>query len=480
MPEDTNSQFQTGQYDGGQDSSPLQMPKPVKSGGASLKYLTTALVVIAVAVIVYYVVFRSGAAKQGVGYSALEQSGSMAALTNTLSYGYNGMAALNASYSGMVSVGASIFSISLPFTLTVQKYGNDSVEHINVSLSNIASMFGSSGSSSSGSSFNLSLYYINGTSYICEAASTTKTCAAAENLTQIPAFASPSNLVPQLQNILQLSVLNKTSASASYNGSACTLFSEKTMANVNLSSLTRYSMTSGSSPTPPAGVPSIPSFPMSITTCLSNQYFGIPYNFSMVMSKLTIPSAGSLRSNMTMNISVHLNAQYINTKASQHDVDTLPYSLKSSLGSSAISGAGGGTLPVTSGTGGSTLPTVCVAQDGFLCRITSYSNGYLKAQIGQSTGKTMNNTFAFFLNDTASSAFQSNHTVPLGTPLSFVGNKAFDFYSGTASALNLSVDNNFTDISGQIWLGYNKNTASFCGFYNSSGCDYSEVGVVST
>ncbi len=343
----TDAQNQSGQYDDApahrvQQNDPQndsQHPLPKDGGGNPFKYITALLIIAAVAVVAYYVVFRSGVIKTNAGYSSLESAGSLTALGNVVSYGYNSIPDLNASYSGIASLSSSIFGVSVPFTMTVQKYGNNSADHISIYLKNIADILGSLGSSSSSTQYlNLSLYYLNGTSYICSVQAAGSYCANESRQPASPgsSYSSIGGLFSQLQSSLQLSILNKTLTGASYSGNACTLFSEKALANVNagteagiMGSLASANTVSSNASA--QAVPSIPTFPIYLTTCLSNQYYGIPFNISIDLPEVTIDSSGSslLSSNVSLSLSVAMNAQYMNTNVSQQEVDVLPYPIVS-------------------------------------------------------------------------------------------------------------------------------------------------------
>ncbi len=472
MPEDSNAKFQSGQYDVQPQNSSSDQQEPDKeqkirtNSGAALKYLTIALVAAAVVIVVYYVVFRSNAIQSSSGYAALEQSGSIYALTNTLSYGYNSMPDLNVSYQGTVSLGVSYLDISLPLTLTLQKYGNDSFEDIYIQSNNTGSALGTI------SNYNISLYYINGTRYVCIAASTTSGCVnVAEFNSTSDALASSllDNISSMLSKTLQLSITSKTVTGSTFDKNSCTLFAEKASASINATfPIISYFLTSSNE--------SIPEFPVNISSCLSNEYYGIPYNLSFSIPSLTVKHGNS--SVGDISISINLNSKYLNTIVSKQKVTTLPYPMEN-LSKPTVS-------PTGSSSSAPTSNATCLAYSGFSCRILSYSSGYLTAEIGLNTsGGIFYNAFAFFLNDSSIQAFQDTNQIPKSDfSISIVG----DISPGVLYPVTINTDTNFTDIPGELWIAYNPtsyaagnySSGSQCTFSDTTNCEFMEVGVVST
>ncbi|MCL5008484.1 MAG: hypothetical protein M1156_01170 [Candidatus Marsarchaeota archaeon] len=478
-------------------SGPVR-PTQAKNGSATIKYAAIIIVVLAVlAVAVYFLFLRnsSGIAGGSAGsYSVLVHNQSIFALASVIKQGYSSQQALNASYRGTISISYLLYNINLPFTLTMQKYGNDSSEHISIPLSSLLSSF--PGIQTLGSQYNstlsLSTYDINNNYYLCVPANsiassiltngystyTSAGCIKANETSTVQSYASIGDiLLPTLNKILNISVLNYSLVQSTYSGNSCSQLSEKVKSDINLGMIS--SLLGGSA----SSAPSLPSFPININTCLSNSYYGMPYSMNITMPDIIIPSSSpssqqsssSAVQNATLSISLLLNSNYINNEVMQQDVSVLPYPLVNISSSQGSFGSGPTTTIAQTSFS-------CVAKSGFICDVTSYSNGYLNAEIGQLTTATMRNTFVFFLNNTAAQEFQSESSpvVPKDAPISYVGNSTFDMNSGGTFALSINTDTNFTDIPGEIWIAYNKNASSFCGFYNNTGCIYQQIGTLLT
>ncbi len=122
---------------------------------------------------------------------------------------------------------------------------------------------------------------------------------------------------------------------------------------------------------------------------------------------------------------------------------------------------------------GGSLGTACVAQSGFLCKISvlSAASGNLIVTVGQATGSTWYSANVAFLNSTLVSSANTaafytatSNSVALGT-----------LQSGTSQQINLpivqSVSSVGTSITGQLWARYTTSSGGAT-FY------YTEIGVV--
>ncbi len=128
---------------------------------------------------------------------------------------------------------------------------------------------------------------------------------------------------------------------------------------------------------------------------------------------------------------------------------------------------------------GSTLPTACIAQSGYLCKITAFTASQgMAVQIGQSTGVQWNGANVVFLSVSQLSSVSSSATlapyfttaneIQLGTLSS--GSSATNTIptagiSGVTSGSAIG-----TSVSGQLWVQYSVS--------GQSGFLYSEIATV--
>ncbi len=480
----------------------VQKDQSIKKGSAG-KYIAIIIVLALVVTGVYYIytnpnILNSGKSSISSKYLSLENNQSFGTFANILKAGYSNTTILNASYYGTISVAYSVLNINFPFTLIRQKYKNDSVEKISINISSLSNSLNLGSSASSASqNLNLSIYYINGTVYSCSKGTqyTTSSC---ENTTTAIKNGQVSTTYASLENFSNLSKLlskvltiqsNNTVSTASYSGNSCTMFSEDSNIGINLTPLESYTSSSA------AGLPKINNFNAYIDSCLSNTYYGVPYNLSINVPDITIianQSSGSSTgpSKQTISLSLVLNSKYVNNVLSQSEVDTLPYpiiNMSSSLGTTGVNNSIGYNLH-------NTVNVSCIAQNGFTCSNANYNNSQfsLNFNLSQTTfSNGLNDPSAIYLNTTQAENFSKTNTLPAFYISMRAVNNTFVNNSNSANLhymgykiqypVGIDVFNFSNPITGEILVAYNITGYGYCNLYvrNTTGCTFIKAAIIS-
>ena len=438
------------------------------------------VVIIAVAAALYYVFFSN----IGNPYGVLISNQSILSFGKTVAQGINSISALNASYSGTVTLSSSSFTISLPFNATIQKYGSDMKEQISISLSSLAGLNNGpqapigAPSQPLNLTLNLTLFQITGTEYVCAAsmASSSAGCIEFTNATSSGSAAElniTAKLSSDIGKIIGQQVLSHSITSSSYNGNACTLFSESVNISINVSEF--YSIVRSSAPPGSINsqVPSISTIPFGVSACLSDQYYGIPYSLNVTVSpfEVAMPSpvqSGGQGPNATMSASIRMNAHYINTEVSGKNITTLPYPVVQTVAAGSVQGGAAGMIllllfgfgTLNSASTPTSTPTACIAQAGFECKITAFNGTEgLNATVGQATGQTWYNVKIAFLNQTQIAA---PNTAAYWTGPNAVAPSSSTMYNGASYTITNAPYSGVTgtnpaigtSATGELWAQY--------------------------
>jgi hypothetical protein len=285
----------------------------------------------------------------------------------------------------------------------------------------------------------------------------------------------------QFSKIFNISVLNYSLVQGTYSGNSCSQFSEKMKSDINFALLSSLSSGSGSTSL------SLPSFPVNISTCLSNSYYGMPYSMNISLPDIVIPSSyqPSQQNSMSttqgtaFSVSLLLNSNYINNEVTQQDVSVLPYPVVNMPSQQAASYLGIVTSPITTifislfelgAFNNGSPPNVCVGQPGFVCTLTAItSTGNLNITFGQVSSNTWTSAnFMMFNSSMSLSAVGTFSSHP-----STSSNEILNLTPGTTVSLNVpepwfASSSAGTTVSGQLWVQYVVNGTTY----------YAEVGTI--
>lgn len=335
------------------------------------------------------------------------------ALAMAISSHMNSTSQYTLNYSGSVKVSGGMLStlmgnttISMPVSISLEKYNNNS--RADIKLSGVP-MLGSLWASA---------IKLNGVNYTCVGPlsvmgeSTNGTCTESRpgGTSLSLSSAMSENMLAMVANSLQDAKVTQTSV----DGQQCALFSA-TM-DMNLSALSNQMASLGTSELgslEPSGSSAANEWlngPFSV--CLSESSYA-PLSLYLNMSLKN-------QTGTELTLSMNLTATEVSSSASPNFVNTLPWTVQNT---SAF-----GSYP-TGSSGSSGLQNACIASQGFMCEspLLSSSNGQIDFEVGQNTGATYGNV-------TLACAAMTNMTTGLpyvAANTSAIENAVLNFYASS-------------------------------------------------